>query len=55
MQHEMNSISKNDTWTLEKLPLGEQPITSRWVYKTKVNVEGEVQKLKMRIVARNFE
>jgi hypothetical protein len=55
MQHEMNSISKNDTWTLEKFPLGEQPITLRWVYKTKVNVKGEVQKLKMRIVARSFE
>jgi hypothetical protein len=55
MQHEMNSISKNETWTLEKLHLGKQPITSRWVYKTKFNVKGEVQKLKMWIVTRGFE
>jgi hypothetical protein len=50
MQHEMDSISKSETWTLEKLPPGKRPITSRWVYKTKVITKGKVQKLKMWIV-----
>ncbi len=54
MQHDMDSISNNDIWTLEELPLGKWPITSKWVYKTKVNVQGEVENFKVWIVARGF-
>lgn len=35
MQDEINSIYKNNTWSLVPLPPGTKAITSRWVYKLK--------------------
>ncbi len=55
MQQEMNSILKNNTWTLQLLLDGKKPISSKWVYKKKYNTKGQVEKLKARIVARGFE
>jgi hypothetical protein len=40
---------------LKELPPRKQPIISKWVYKNKVNVQGEVEKLKAQIVVRGFE
>jgi hypothetical protein len=40
---------------LKELLPRKQPITSKWVYKNKVNVQGEVEKLKVQIVVRGFE
>lgn len=37
------------------LPIGKTPITSQWVYKVKLKVDGQVDKLKARLVARGFE
>lgn len=37
------------------LPIGMTPITSQWVYKVKLKVDGQVDKLKARLVARGFE
>lgn len=37
------------------LPIGTTPITSQWVYKVKLKVDGQVDKLKARLVARGFE
>ena len=32
---EMDSLTRNHTWTLEKLPHGRIPITCKWVFKVK--------------------
>jgi hypothetical protein len=40
MQQEMNSILKNNTWTLQLLLDGKKPISSKWVYKKKYNTKG---------------
>jgi hypothetical protein len=51
----MNSIHKNNTWTLQLLLDGKRPIFSKWVYKKKYNIKGKVEKLKAWIVVRGFE
>ena len=45
-------IEKNDTWDLVDLPKGKDVIGVKWVYKTKYNVDGKVEKLKARLVAK---
>ncbi len=55
MQQDMNSIHKNNTWTLQLLPDGKRPIYSKWVYKKKYNTKGKVEKLKARIIDKCFE
>ncbi|KAL8160151.1 hypothetical protein V2J09_001688, partial [Rumex salicifolius] len=54
MTKEMESIKKNDTWELTSLPQGVVPIGVKWVYKTKLNEHGEVDKYKARLVAKGY-
>jgi len=54
MKKEMESIEKNRTWELVKLPVGKKPIGLKWVYKLKKNTEGEVVKHKARLVAKGY-
>jgi hypothetical protein len=51
---EMQSIIKNETWELVKLPTGKRPIGMKWVYKLKRNLEGKVVKHKERLVAKGY-
>ena len=55
MQEEINSIEKNNTWELVDRPEGHKPIGVKWVYKTKVNEDGKVQKYKARLVAKGYK
>ena len=54
MDEEMNSIEKNDTWDLVYLPNDKNIISVKWVYKTKVNEKGEIDRFKERIVEKGF-
>ncbi|KAG6427561.1 hypothetical protein SASPL_111807 [Salvia splendens] len=49
MDEEINAIEKNDTWSLTTLPEGRKAIGVKWVYKTKKNTNGEVQRYKARL------
>lgn len=51
MDAEIKAIEKNDTWELSVLPQGKKTIGVKWVYKTKLNEKGEVDKYKARLVA----
>lgn len=55
MDEEINAIEKNDTWRLTKLPEGRKAIGVKWVYKTKKNANGEVQRYKARLVVKGFK
>jgi hypothetical protein len=44
MDKEMQSIERNNTWELVKLPVGKKPIGLKWVFKLKRNSNGEVVK-----------
>ena len=54
MQEEMDSIQRNDTWKLTKLPHDKEKIGTKWVYKTKFNSDGSVERHKERLVAKGF-
>ena len=50
MKTEMKSLSKNEVWDLVPLPEGRKAIGCKWVYKTKRNADGEVERYKARLV-----
>ena len=54
MQEKLHSIEKNDTWELCELPKGKRCVGSKWVYKTKYNSDGTIERHKARLVAKGF-
>jgi hypothetical protein len=54
MKEEYESIMKNDTWELTKLPKNKVPIGSKWLFKPKFNVDGSIDKYKARLVAKGY-
>ena len=54
MDLEIKSIEKNGTWELTTLPIGAKQIGAKWVFKTKLNENGKVDKLKARLVTKGF-
>jgi len=54
MQQEMDSINKNGTWELTKLPHDNNKFDTKWVYKTKYHGDGSVERYKGRLVSQGF-
>ncbi|CAA7019223.1 unnamed protein product [Microthlaspi erraticum] len=54
MKLEIQSIERNNTWELVHLPPHAKKIGVKWVYKTKLNEEGKVEKCKARLVAKGY-
>ena len=54
MNEEIDAIEMNNTWELVDLSVDKNCIVVKWIYKTKLNVEGEVEKHKARLVAQGF-
>lgn len=54
MQEEMDSLKKNGTWVLSKLPEGRSAIGCKWVFKLKTNANGDIVRYKARLVAQGF-
>ncbi|XP_076929979.1 uncharacterized protein LOC143594598 [Bidens hawaiensis] len=54
MENEIQSIMKNNTWELVEPPEGAKPIGVKWLYKTKLNEKGEVDKYKARLVVKGY-
>lgn len=54
MDVEIEAIKRNDTWELTELPEGGKKIGVKWVYKTKFNENGEVDKHKARLVVKGY-
>ena len=44
MAEEYASIMKNDVWEVVPRPEGKSAITSRWLYKIKYVVDGNIEK-----------
>ena len=51
---EIDSIKKNNTWTLVDLPKGAKPIGCKWIFKKKYHPDGSIEKYKARLVAKGF-
>jgi hypothetical protein len=54
MNQEIDSIEKNKTWDLLDLPTHEKSIGVKWIYKTKLNEKGQIEKHKERLVAKGI-
>ena len=55
MKSEMESMYANQVWTLVNPPEGVKPIGCKWVFKKKIDVDGNVQTYKARLVAKGFK
>jgi hypothetical protein len=54
MLEEHNWHLENGTWDIVELPDGKVAIGSKWVYKTKYNADGTIERFKARVVAKGF-
>ena len=54
MESEIAAIRKNKTWDFTDLPKGATVVRVKWIYKTKLNEHGEVNKYKTCLVVRGY-
>ncbi|KAH9782217.1 hypothetical protein KPL71_008805 [Citrus sinensis] len=54
MNEELFMIEKNKTWELVDQPQNRKVIGVKWVYKTKLNADGSINKYKARLVVKGF-
>ena len=52
MKEEMNSMKSNEVWDLVELPNGAKSIGCKWVFKTKKDSLGNIERYKARLVAK---
>ncbi|WVZ20696.1 hypothetical protein V8G54_008018 [Vigna mungo] len=50
----IQALQRNGTWSLVKLPPNKKSVGCRWVYKTKLNAAGSIERHKARLVAKGF-
>lgn len=54
MRSEIQTLQDNHTWDLVSLPPGKFPIGCRWVYKVKLESNGDMGRFKVRLVAKGY-
>ena len=54
MEDEMKSMKTNGVWDLETIPKGAKTVGCKWVYKTKYDFKGNVERFKTRLMAKGF-
>ncbi|GJX58057.1 zinc finger, CCHC-type containing protein [Tanacetum coccineum] len=54
INNEMDSIMGNNTWVLVDLHLGCKPLSCKWIFKIKLEVDGTIEKFKARLVIQSF-
>lgn len=52
MNSELASLKENRTWSLVDLPAGRKAINNKWVYKTKIGENGQINRFKARLVVK---
>ena len=48
------ALDVNNTWDLVPLPPDKKAIGCKWVYRTKLNVDGSIKRFKARLVAKDY-
>ena len=54
MKSEMDSMYTKQVWTLVDPPEGIKPIGCKWIFKKKIDMEGNVITYKARLVAKGY-
>ncbi|RVX19815.1 Retrovirus-related Pol polyprotein from transposon TNT 1-94 [Vitis vinifera] len=54
IKSEIDSILQNHTWELVNLPPGCKPLSSKWIFKRKMKVDGSIDKYKARLVIKGY-
>ncbi|RDX78231.1 hypothetical protein CR513_41517, partial [Mucuna pruriens] len=54
MKDELKSMQDNDVWDLVELLEGVKPIGCKWIFKTKKDSNGNIERYKARLVAKGF-
>jgi hypothetical protein len=54
MEDELKSMSSNDVWDLVEVPNDAKRVGSKWIYKTKYDPKGNIERFKARLVAKGF-
>ena len=52
---ELKSMEINDVWYSTVLPAGRKLVTTKWVFRPKHDIQGNITKYKARLVAQGFE
>eukprot|EP00253_Pinus_taeda_P033629 PITA_33629 len=55
MNEKIGAIEKSKTWELVDLPEGKDTIGVKWVYKTKSNAEGKIDRHKARLFVKGYK
>ena len=54
MNKEIDALMLNNNWDIVDLPIGKKAISSKSVYKVKLNSYGTLERFKARLVIRGF-
>nr|GEX24495.1 putative zinc finger, CCHC-type [Tanacetum cinerariifolium] len=54
IEDKLNSMSTNNVWKLVELPNGAKPVGCKWVFKTKLDPNGNIARYKARLVAKGY-
>jgi hypothetical protein len=54
MDEELDQIEKNDTWELVPRPKKKNVIGTKWVFRNKLNEDGQVTRNKARLVCKGY-
>jgi hypothetical protein len=54
MKEELTMIEKNETWMLVDRPVHNKVIGVKWIFKTKLNADGSINKHKARLVVKGY-
>ena len=54
MNEELDQIEKNNTWELVPRPIDKNLIGSKWVFKNKMNEQGQIVRNKARLVCKGY-
>ncbi|CAA0815848.1 cysteine-rich RLK (RECEPTOR-like protein kinase) 8, partial [Striga hermonthica] len=54
MKEELNSMAKNNVWDLVELPESSKRVGCKWVFKTKRDSSGNIERHKARLVAKGY-
>ena len=54
MVDEISALHKSGTWELVSLPTGKSTVGCRWIYAVKIGPDGQVDRLKVHLVAKGY-